>query len=695
MTYRPNRIKFNQDWCFCFEDDQWEDVQLPHTWNALDTMSTDPDWHYRRGVGIYEKHFQPPDDVEGRTLWLEFEAVAQKAKVYFDDELLTEHYGGYTAFVVNIPNCAGTIRVEADNTPDPDLIPSDLSDFFLYGGITRNVWFYTTDRAWLATIRCEIVATDIHARLKVYLTLGGDYHRVEQVAISLQGIGFPTLYHVDTDDASFDKEITVDMPLIEGDAYKKWSPDNPNLYQLRVGLYGHGLASEELDLIEEKIGFRSFEFPKHGVFYLNGDRLLLRGTHRHEDWAGYGGAVPDEITRKEFQMIKDAGFNFVRLGHYPQSRAALETCDELGIIVWEEIPWCRGGVGGDTFKEHTRTMLHEMITQHYNHPSVIFWGLGNELDWVSEHPDSTDDKVCNFLQELNDTTHKLDPSRLTALRRFDYGAQVVDVYSPSIWAGWYRGKYTDYEQNLRDAMVKYPRFLHAEWGGDSHAGRFRQSPHIDEEPQSTVDNAEVDGTATNNQGFTRYSKDGDWSESYILKLMDHHLMVQNKLVNFAGGLQWAFKDFGTPLRPENPIPYVNQKGLLTRDGTPKRNYHLFCDWNLNQNSDPVWPVDDASTFMCSDFTLSCDDNRLQVTLIDNAGNRTIGDEHRVQFFMISGGDLVKNRGYMGGSDVIETSNGRAWITLLPDKNSEQMTIHVTVEGLGVKEMIITRDHYKP
>ncbi|MEO1289637.1 MAG: hypothetical protein AAFV93_17885 [Chloroflexota bacterium] len=282
----------------------------------------------------------------------------------------------------------------------------------------------------------------------------------------------------------------------------------------------------------------------------------------------------------------------------------------------------------------------------------------------------------------------MDSTRLTALRRFDYGAHLVDVYSPSIWAGWYRGKYTDYEQNIRDAMAKFPRLLHAEWGGDSHAERFRQPPHIHEEPLSTVDNAEEVGTATSEDGFTRYSKDGDWSETYILKLMNHHLMTQNKLENFAGSLQWAFKDFGTPLRPENPVPYVNQKGLLARDGTPKLNYALFRDWNLKQDHDFTLPDVEGSLLSCVDFTISYVDNQILVTLCDKLGNCASRDDRHVHFSLISGGKLLKYQGHMGGSDVIETASGRAWIQVIPDENAQEIPIRVDVDGIGVKEETI-------
>ena len=109
--------------------------------------------------------------------------------------------------------------------------------------------------------------------------------------------------------------------------------------------------------------------------------------------------MPQHLIQQELEAIKSAGFNFLRLGHYPQDDFVLDLCDRLGLIVWEELPWCRGGVGGDIFKDTARAMLVEMIEQHHNHPSIIFWGLGNELDWESEHPGSSDEIVADFLNE--------------------------------------------------------------------------------------------------------------------------------------------------------------------------------------------------------------------------------------------------------------------------------------------------------
>ena len=385
------------------------------------------------------------------------------------------------------------------------------------------------------------------------------------------------------------KQFTLKLPDVENP--ERWSPENPALYTLNAQIICQDTVSDE---VVERIGFRTYDFPEGGPFYLNGERLLLRGTHRHEDWAGRGSAVPDAWSRQELAQIKAAGFNFIRLGHYPQADAVLDTCDELGIIVWEEIPWCRGGIGGDWFKEQARTMLREMVAQHFNHPSIVFWGLGNELDWESEHPDTNDDDVVAFLAELHDLSHQLDPSRLTALRRYDRGAEIVDVYSPSIWSGWYRGRYEDYETILLDAMSRFPRLIHTEWGGDSHVGRHNTGPHLRRQIANQTSHEENPGVALSTEGEPRGSLDSDWSESYMLDLMEWHLQVQNRLPNLAGTAQWVFKDFGTPLRPENPIPYVNQKGLVDRSGRPKDVYYLFQAYQTDEPvchiESPTWPI---------------------------------------------------------------------------------------------------------
>jgi beta-galactosidase len=252
-----------------------------------------------------------------------------------------------------------------------------------------------------------------------------------------------------------------------------WSPDSPALYTCEVKLTASGRRS----IYVEKIGFRRFEFVKNGPFLLNGKRLLLKGTHRHEDHAGVAAAMTEDQIVREMQLIKAMGVNFIRLGHYQQSRIVLEQCDRLGILVWEEIPWCRGGLGGAGYRRQARKALENMIGQHGNHPSIILWGLGNENDWPNDFPVFDKQQIRAFMSELNSLAHRLDSSRMTCIRRCDFCKDIVDVYSPSIWAGWYRGVYTGYRDVSHNEMQQVDHFLHAEWGGDSHARRHAEDPY--------------------------------------------------------------------------------------------------------------------------------------------------------------------------------------------------------------------------
>jgi beta-galactosidase len=270
------------------------------------------------------------------------------------------------------------------------------------------------------------------------------------------------------------------------------------------------------------------------------------------------------------------GANFVRLAHYQQDRLVLDLCDELGLMVWEEVPWCRAGVGNEAFQKNARDMLSNMIDQHYNHPSIILWGLGNEDDWPNEYPRVDQQAIRSFMTEMRDLAHRLDSSRLTAFRRCEFARDIPDVYSPSVWAGWYRGNYREYEQSLLTERNRVKRFIHIEWGADSHAGRHS------EDPEAVLRKVPVD-TGTDERGLdylqsggdVRVSKDGDWSETYACNLFDWHLKTQESLDWLTGSAQWIFKSFASPLRVNNGIPHVNQKGVVERDLTKKESYFVF------------------------------------------------------------------------------------------------------------------------
>ncbi len=266
------------------------------------------------------------------------------------------------------------------------------------------------------------------------------------------------------------------------------------------------------------------------------------------------------------------GGNFVRLGHYPQDPSVYKACDKLGIIVWDELPWCRGGYGESVWRANTSRLLNEMIDQNYNHPCIAFWSLGNEAGWMPDFENGDNrDTMAMVLNELNDLAHSLDSSRFTAFRKDEVAALIVDVYSPSIWAGWYAGVYKNYENALIDSRYKYKHLLHMEFGGDSHFGRHNEHPITGEGMLRSDTWSESESQLK----VESISQKGDYSENYMVDLFDWYLNVSERLDWFAGSAQWSLKDFATPIRPENPIPYMNQKGLVDRAGNPKDAYYVF------------------------------------------------------------------------------------------------------------------------
>jgi beta-galactosidase len=572
---------------------QWQQVNLPHTWNRFDAVDNQPG--YRRDAGWYRKEIFIPQQYDGRLI-LAFEGVNMQCVVYVNQQPAGGHTGGYVGFEIDItpfikPGKMNTFDVRVDNSIDRNLIPSQKSDFVIYGGICRDVWLKAVAdiyirQARISTPRVDVETAESVIDLDIINTTDSSQalHLLFTLADGTDRKVWQKQY--DRTIPSKASTITLELPLVEEPML--WSPDQPHLYTLKIDLQ----SPNGRDLLQQPFGFRWFEFQQGGPFFLNGERLLLRGTHRHEDHAGYGNALPDSLHRRDIRMIKEMGANFIRLGHYPQDPEVYRACDELGLLVWDELPWCRGGMGGEVWQENTRRLLTEQILQNYNHPSIILWSLGNEIYWLPDFSDGGDPENLNgYLTGLNELAHELDPYRLTTMRKYYDGAHITDVFSPSIWAGWYSGVYKTYKQALEDARKKYPRFMHAEYGGSSHVGRHEENPITGEGRLKENEWAEQ----PNMSRVLNASKIGNWNENYIVDLFDWHLMVTEQLDWFTGNAQWAFKDFATPLRPENPIPYINQKGLVDRAGNPKDAYYVFKSyWTTEPQfcyiESHTWPV---------------------------------------------------------------------------------------------------------
>ncbi|WP_211999789.1 glycoside hydrolase family 2 TIM barrel-domain containing protein [Chitinophaga sp. HK235] len=583
----------------------WQKVTLPHCFNATDAVS--PEDNYYEGPGWYRTLLDIKNPyTQGRTL-LHFEGAGQKTTVYVYTTKVTSHTGGYDEWTADITEAVNRflqspeakrfkgkipVSVRCDNTRDLEMIPSDMSDFNVYGGLYRYVNLVYAPALSFETLQLQ-AQTD-PAGNSGTLTVSAAFRNPGNLSKGTLELRVLDPQNKVVKEVRQEISIQQGIQQLAGISLKKpvlWSPDQPQLYTVHATLTTAAGTAQWTD----HTGFRHFEFVTHGPFLFNGKRLLLQGTHRHEDHAGVAAAMTEDMIRQEMLLIKKMGANFIRLGHYQQSRTVLELCDSLGILVWEEIPWCRGGLGGEVYKEQARRMLTNMISQHRNHPAVILWGLGNENDWPGDFPEFDKQQIRAFMSELNALAHQLDSTRKTTIRRCDFCKDIVDVYSPSIWAGWYRGRYTEYKQESLKEIEKVPHFFHAEWGADSHQGRFAEDPEKFVRQVATGKGAdERSGDFALSGGNARASKDGDWSESYAVNLVDWHLKEQETMPQLTGTAYWVFKDFSTPLRPENPVPYVNQKGIVARDLTPKEIYYVFQSYWLKTPMVHIyghnWPI---------------------------------------------------------------------------------------------------------
>jgi len=642
-----SKQSFNHDWQYLEHNfDQleraksatdWQPISLPHTWNATDTVDAAPG--YRRSASWYKKTLNV--DTDNKVTKLYFEGANFETQVYLNGQLVGEHIGGYIGFDIDLTDGLkdqqdNEILVRVSNRFNPNLIPSQKADFFLFGGITRDVWLVQLPKTHIEHILVktpQVSAKKASTQVEAIVMASAAKELV--LAVELFDSSTKKVTQVSKKFNAKVGENTVMLDLPDIKSPQLWSTDSPYLYQVKATI-----QSDKTDIHSESasIGYRWFKMKPHKGFFLNGKPLLIRGTHRHEEHAGVGAALSNEQHRVDMQMIKDMGANFVRLGHYPQDPEVYKAADELGLLIWDELPWCRGGKGGQEWEDNTERLWRAQVQQNYNHPSIVFWSLGNEIYWEEDFPGGGATDVINpYLEKLNTITKQLDPSRLTSIRKYYPGSDLVDAFSPSIWAGWYGGSYNQYEAALKSAHDKYPTFLHMEYGGSSHVGRHTETPISAQGMQGIQVSVEE---AVNQAVVKSVAKDSDWNENYIVDLFDWHLNVSENMQDFAGNAQWAFKDFGTPLRPENPIPYMNQKGLVDRAGNKKDAYHVFASYWSEQ---PVcWIESDTWTERNGpkegrDVTVYCNSDSAELFL----DGHSLGKKDKQQGVVPAGGLVWK------------------------------------------------------
>lgn len=571
---------FNDGWYYAAHDDNrlqevqrneegWEQVHLPHTWNK-DAYSTR---NYRRASSWYKKEFRTEVSQMGdKQLYLKFDAVNSLADVYLNGELLTTHKGGYSAFTIDITNKVRTdalnlLMVHVNN--QNDRIPPLSGDFTIFGGIYRNVWLISTEKQHISLTdyaspgvyvdlpsvseeRAEICVRGTlenrnvqHAALKLNVEVvdaGG-----KTVAQSLRSV------RLDAEGTfAFNERLQLENPRL-------WSPDSPYLYSVKVSLKDArgGVLKDKISI---PLGVRWFSVDAQDGFKLNGKPMKLIGACRHQDQMPMGIALSDEMHRRDMQLLKDMGANFVRLAHYPQDDAVLRACDELGILVWEEVPVVDLIALGDEFRNNATNALREMIRQHYNHPSVIMWGYMNEaviqLQYrvKKQQLNGFYENTLSLARHLEETLKKEDPYRLSTMAY--HGNQIynkiglsniTDVSGWNLYQGWYENDFKSFDRFVDEEHRKYPNrpLIISEFGAGSDPRLQSLEPQI-------------------------FDFSMQWQQLYL----EYYLPAIMKRPFIIGATEWNFIDFSSASRQE-ATPHINNKGLMYNDRRPKDVYYYF------------------------------------------------------------------------------------------------------------------------
>ena len=553
----------------------WSPTNLPHTWNREDI--NDEEKGYYRGTGWYKKELLLPKTTNNQ-LYLVFEGANQHTTVFVNGKKAGEHTGGYTAFVVDITPFArfeevNTLLVKVNNRHDRN-VPPLSGDFSFYGGIYRDVWlvrkpglhFDVTDGStkgiYVGTPAVTRENARVQARAMIKNITDTKYKRCEVVARIFDRehtliTGKKEKLTVNPGETlSITMELEVPQPHL-------WSPADPYLYTTEVQLVDNK-TGKILDSFSTKTGLRWFEMGPGRSFYLNGQPMKLIGANRHQDHPGLGNAMDNALHRRDIEILKAMGGNFIRIAHYPQDPALLEACDELGILAWEEIPIVNSITLSNEFTANAQNRVKEMIRQHYNHPSVIMWGFMNEVllkvnNGLQDNPGVDKETYINAVSTLAQTLHDLckaeDPQRWTTIAHHaNYGLynkaglnDITDIVGWNLYFGWY--------------------------GTDmSKAGDFLDRFHR-EHPGKGIILAEYGGGSDKRTRATT-PKRFDFSVEWQTAIHASYYRQIEERPHVMGGTVWNFADFNSEGR-RDAVPHINSKGLLNQDRSPKDSYLFY------------------------------------------------------------------------------------------------------------------------
>ena len=547
-------------------------VTVPHTWNANYIPGTRS---YNREMMVYRRDLEITPDMKDKRLFLYFEGVNSSATVLVNNKSVGSHKGGYTAFCMEVTDYAkqGTNKLEVwvTNAYNPEILPIS-GDFNIYGGIHRPCHLLVTEQDCISPLFYASPGVFIHQdkvsekqaqiTVETMLSLRGKKQglKVRTTIEDAKGNIISQNIEQNVTNENVKQPFVIDHPVL-------WNAkQNPHLYKVIVELLDNGKV---IDRVEQRTGLRYFSVDADKGFFLNGKYLDLYGFCLHEEVEGKGSALSAEDHERDMELVKESGATSLRLVHYPHSESIYHLSDENGIVLWTEIPMVGPGgydfcgfINTDGLKEHARQVLKELVYQKYNHPSICFWGIFNEIR-------TNYDNAEPFARELHELYKEIDPSRLTTLASCDdpkFYQNCSDLMAWNKYIGWYGSRNApetagNFFDKAKAASNGKPVAI-SEYGGGANVEHHFSMKENDVKPS---------GQFHPEEGQT-YIHEGNWSA------FAQRPYMWAKYI-------WVFADFQSSIRNEGGKPGINDKGLVTYDRKIKKDAFYF--YKANWSTEPM------------------------------------------------------------------------------------------------------------
>ena len=541
-------VKLMNDWMFYGPNGKKRPVDLPHTWNAVDGQDGGND--YFRGTCMYEKQLPKPEYADDERVYLQFHGVNASAKVILNGEEICSHDNGYSTFRVDVTdalNEMNELKVMVDNSVNQKVYPQ-VADFTFYGGIYRDVeWLIVSEKHFdLDYYGGPGIKVDTAVRRGTGLLHINTYLNVEKP--EEEGLNV-VLTLADAEGNEIGSAKGQDVLIKIPDVHLWNGIKDPYLYKLTAKLVEGEKVHDE---ITTNVGVRTIHVdPKKG-FFLNGKSYPLRGVSRHQDWKGIGNAISYDQMDQDMDMIREIGANTIRLAHYQHNQYFYDLCDKYGMVVWAEIPYISAHMPEG--RENTFFQMKELITQNFNHPCIVTWGLSNEITIKDNH---RKDMLDNH-RELQKFVKELDPSRPTTLANyamctpFHPVTRISDIVAWNLYLGWYvPGLF------LNDLFMK---FYHAIY------------------PNRCLGYSEYGAEGMPNL-HSAHPRRGDHTEEYQAKYHEYMLECFERHPFLWSTYVWNMFDFAADARNQGGEPGMNHKGLVTFDRKIKKDsFYIYKAW---------------------------------------------------------------------------------------------------------------------